>query len=493
MSTSSKNYFSELQAALTRPTAPAMTVCKTGHTLNAAALLEEVTKRSTALRNAGITKGAVVAVYGLPQDKLILSLLALWSLGAVAVPLEKSLLSYPAADYLALSRATHIILDPQENPLSLTANIPVIDGDYAIQKVPAPPAPVELPANLAMMAFTSGTTGKPKAVLLSHDNLIAAASSMQQVVSGYPGQRVLVALPIAHMYGMSVVLSYLLGGGHIILQQPTTDGQLILTTALEHKAQVLPLQPPHVQAILKDHDRLAQLKGQIECFATASGNVRTADLELIAKLLGDIRLVVYFALTEVPRAVACINPHKLPTHKRHAIGHPAPFMNAILEQLGPNTNELVLEGAMVALGYLTAAGETSFFHGKFPTGDLVLSCDDNLLYWNGRRSDAVEYKGTLINPWPLENMVMNVSGITGAILTTAIDRANLIMLYESEIPLPSDAQAELEQKISTQAGQSVYARHVEKLPRTANAKLSRNPVLLLPLLGTIQATSSKAG
>jgi|GEM_PF-2307807 len=491
MSISDKNYFSELQSVLQLPDAPALTICKTGSTLSAGKLLHEVDVHCTALRNAGIGEGTVVAVYGLPQDRLLISLLALWSMQAIAVPLEKSLLAYPVEEYLALSRATYIILDPQEQALHSSTNIVGISTDYVIEKITAPPAAAILPADVAMMAFTSGTTGKPKAVLLSHSNLIAAASSMQSVVCGEPGQRVLIALPIAHMYGMSVVLSYLLGGGHIILEQPTMDGQIILASAITYKVQILPLQPPHVAAVLKHQDMLAKLKGQIQCFATASGNVRVADLELIAALLGDTRIVVYFALTEVPRAVACINPHNLPEQKRNSIGRPAPFMNAILEPLGPNTNELVLEGDMVALGYLNAEGETSYFNGRFATGDLALCCDENLLYWNGRRSDAVDYKGVLINPWPLENTAMGTNGITGAILTLSIDHSRLIMLCEGEsIPLISTV-IELEAKLSEQAGHPVYVYHNHKLPRTANSKLSRNPELLLPLLSTAQTASDR--
>lgn len=269
---------------------------------------------------------------------------------------------------------------------------------------------------VAALLFTGGTTGKPKAVMLTHKNIISNILYQKLWFHREEGRdRVLGLLPFFHAYGFGSILGLtLMLGAHLILQV-RYDPRELLDLVKKYRITLLPLAPPIYTNLLKvfSQETLGQIKGIPEiCFSGAA----PLPVEVMKKWeeITKCPIVEGYGLTETSPVVAA-NPIR-GKKKPGSIGLPMPnTLVAIADPIEPRlvdgVGELVVSGFQVMKGYyrVEEENERAFFQccGRkwLRTGDIGYMDDEGYFFIIDRKKDVIKYKGHSVFPRTVEEVL----------------------------------------------------------------------------------------
>src|SRR5437667_6646571 len=248
---------------------PALIDGPSGRTLTYGALADGIRRVATALARRGFKKGDVFAIYSpnLPEYAIVFHAVA--SLGGTVTTVNPLYTAGELASQLKDCRARLLITVPTflDKAREAAAQTGVEDiyvfgtaeGARSFSELldaPPTPPPVAIdPVNdVVALPYSSGTTGLPKGVMLTHRNLVANLCQCQGMENWEcfgEGDTVLAALPYFHIYGMVVIMMLGLANGATIVSVPRFDFQEFLGIVQKYKLTVLPLVPPIVLAMVK--------------------------------------------------------------------------------------------------------------------------------------------------------------------------------------------------------------------------------------------------
>jgi len=259
-------------------------------------------------------------------------------------------------------------------------------------------APVD---DIAAIAGTGGTTGKPKGVMLSGHNLEAMSAI---TLMSYPfGQRpVYLALaPLTHAAGVLCFPIMTLGGRVVIMPKPDLAECLALIGQYRVTHTFL---PPTLIYMLLEHPNLAAADlTSLQCFWYGAAPISPVKLEEAMQKFGPV-MAQLFGQTEAPMMISTMAPadHFLPDgsiarHRLASAGRPSPLVTlAIMDETGAllpagERGEIVVRGPLVMPGYYKNPAATAevFAHGWHHTGDIGYLDDENFLYIVDRAKDMI--------------------------------------------------------------------------------------------------------
>lgn len=388
------------------------------------------------------------------------------------------------AGYLgALAGGHPVLLVPDGHPGALRSVTETYDPDVVLRPLPdgsgctveerrAVSAHVLHP-DLALLLSTSGSTGSPKLVRLSHENLQANAESIARYLAIREGDRTATTLPMHYCYGLSVVHSHLASGAALILTELSVADEefwdlfrsargtglagVPYTFDLLDRVGFPDMELPHLRYLTQAGGRLAP--------------ERVARYAELARRDGW-ELFVMYGQTEATARMAYLPPG-LAASRPGAIGVPVPggsFRLAPLpdgERAGEGTGELVYSGPNVMLGY--ADGPADLAQGRtvheLHTGDVARRARDGLYEIVGRRSRFVKILGLRIDPQRVE-AALEGHGV-GA-YCVGDDRELIVAVAEG-----SPAAAELRRLVTDACGlpgHLVRVAVLPELPRLATGK-----------------------
>jgi long-chain acyl-CoA synthetase len=238
------------------------------------------------------------------------------------------------------------------------------DNPVRIDPCVSSAAPTVLPGNLdesfqenlAAIFFTSGSTGAPKGVMLSHDNLISNAVAIQKYLSITSSDRALGLLPFFHAFGNSVLQSHLLAGATLVLAGNMIYPESVIEAMLRHETTSFSGVPDFFRVLLK-HTRLGNIKlPALRYAAVAGGALRTEMAEDVAARIFPAQLFVMYGQTEATARLSYLPPEFLST-KRGSIGRgiPGVFLEVVDgggKPISPGTvGQLRARGPGIMLGY----------------------------------------------------------------------------------------------------------------------------------------------
>jgi acyl-CoA synthetase (AMP-forming)/AMP-acid ligase II len=272
------------------------------------------------------------------------------------------------------------------------------------------------PDEIAVLLFTSGTTGEPKAAVLRHRHLTSYILTSVEYLSAGDDEAQLVSVPPYHVAGISAVLSSLYSGRRIAYL-PAFEPEAWVTTVRDQgvtQAMVVPTMLGRVLDVAADGD-LASLR-----HLSYGGGRMPVDLIVRAMdALPGVNFVNAYGLTETSSTISVLTPEDHQDHsKLGSVGRPLPTLELEIRDaegnpVGPGVmGEIHVRGEQVAGEYLGRSVLTD--DGWFPTNDLGHLDEDGYLYLDGRQDDVIVRGGENLSPGEIEETLIAHPAISDA-------------------------------------------------------------------------------
>ncbi|MGY1622700.1 AMP-binding protein [Geodermatophilus sp. SYSU D00965] len=399
-------------AARARPEAPA--VVAGDERLNWAELDAQVDRAAAGYAARGLRPGERVAVQ-LPNgtDWLRASLGALRA-GLVVVPVNTGYTD-PELEYLLQdSGAALLVAAGGRDPV---AGVPVLAGPPADDA--DPPEVAEDPAALSFLAYTSGTTGRPRGAMLSagalHANQVQCLAMDPAPVR--PDDRVLGVLPLFHVYGLNAGFGLVAATGACAVLLPAFDPAASLEVMAREEVTAVPAAPPVYQAWLAAADAAGSDAGLRRSFAAvrvATSGAAPLPEQVWTAMRERAAVTVWegYGLTEACPVVA--STLATGRAKPACIGGPIPGVELQLrdtalhepeEEAGDGPDEIWVRGPNLFSGYWPDGADGPDAEGWLATGDLAYADEDGDLHLVDRRSDLVLVSGFNVYPAEVERVL----------------------------------------------------------------------------------------
>jgi long-chain acyl-CoA synthetase len=280
--------------------------------------------------------------------------------------------------------------------------------------------------DLAMLIYTSGSTGFPKGVMMTHQNIDAAATSITTYLGNTSDDVILAVLPISFDYGLYQVLMAARLGMTLVLEKSFAFPQAILNRISEERVTGFPLVPTMAALLLKMRDLRPGQFPTLRYITNTAAALPPAHIARLQELFPTTTLFSMYGLTECKRCTY-LPPAELKTRPA-SVGIAIPGTEAYVVDdqarrlpFG-STGELVIRGPHVMKGYWEnpAATQQALRPGPLPqelvlyTGDLFRTDDDGFLYFVGRKDDIIKTRGEKVSPKEVENVLYALAGVQEA-------------------------------------------------------------------------------
>ncbi|MEX2375252.1 MAG: class I adenylate-forming enzyme family protein [Dehalococcoidia bacterium] len=462
-----------------------------------------------ALKARGVDRGHRVAIVMDNVAECAVALFGVWLADAVAVPLNAQIKPDKLEWVLRDAEVTALIserhLSPAYGPATEAIGLPTViatgtPGDdpkeaeaYADVLKGAPTDPREgraIPADLAVILYTSGTTGTPKGVMHTHHSLGFARDSVVEYLGLRSDDRLLCALPLSFGYGLFQLLPATAVGATVLLERNFTYPAEIFSRMRELEATTF-AGVPTVFAMMLAHDEKTPLRfPTVRLVTNAAAPLPEEFIEGIGRIFPSAELVKMYGQTECIRA--CYLPGQMAATHPGSVGKAIPGTELLLlnesgQEVGPHeTGVLHVRGANVMQGYWKDPDRTSrtLVPGPVPgermlrTGDQFQRDEDGLLYFVSRSDDIIKSRGEKVSPTEVENAIYRlpeveqslVLGIPDAVLGQAV--CALVTVKADCTLHPNQVKLVCRQHLE---GYMVpkHVVFVEELPRNERGKLSR--------------------
>jgi fatty-acyl-CoA synthase len=385
--------------------------------------LEERSNRlAGALAARGVGPGDHVAMLQYNGIEFVEAFLAIQKLGACAVPVNFRL-SREEVDYvLADSGARLAIADPELAARAGGVETLVVGPDYEAALAGAAP---ERPDHgvkgddLAFLMYTSGTTGRPKGAMLSHQNLIVNTTNWLYEVGARPGDVWLSGLPLFHIGGLNGLLPFLhLGALAVIEPSGGFDPGLSIARLAEHDVSMCFFVPTQWQEICSHPEVGTVDAGRLRKAMWGASQAPLPTLELLAATFPSVGIVNAFGQTEMS-SNTCFLKGEDAIRKMGSVGRPALGVEVrILDEEGADVprgevGEIVYRGPTVMQGYhgKPEATAEAFAGGWFHSGDLVREDEEGFIYVVDRLKDMLISGGENVYPAEVERALIVHPGV----------------------------------------------------------------------------------
>ncbi|OBI15738.1 hypothetical protein A5712_27860 [Mycobacterium sp. E2327] len=411
--------------------------------LTYAELFEQAARSGAAFVESGVRPGDRVAIWAFNCVEWVIAYLGLILAGAALVPINTRFKGREAADILLRSRARVLCTvtdfldtDYVEMLRAVRAELPdlhdivnlrgpVSTGAVAWQDFlgrSTSQARVEVDRrraaatrdDVADILFTSGTTGTPKGVVMTHGRSLHVAYDYVQQTDLRRGDRYLMVNPYFHMFGLKAGIIAAVGVGATMFPEPVFDAGSVLRHIEQHRISVMPGPPTLFQGILEHPDRRRTDLSSLRVAVTGATDIPIETMQRIFDAMPSLSILNGYGLTEAGTATGTSVGDDIETIVNTS-GRPRPGVEIrIVDKSGADVptgspGEIWIRSARVMLGYLddpagTAAALTA--DGYLKTGDLGILDEQRRLRIVGRIKDMFIVGGFNAYPVEIENALM---------------------------------------------------------------------------------------
>jgi acyl-CoA synthetase (AMP-forming)/AMP-acid ligase II len=344
--------------------------------------------------------------------------------------------------------------------------------------------PVDLINGICVLPYSSGTTGLPKGVMLSHANLVANLVQGGTLLALPKGSVTLAILPFFHIYGMMVVMNTYLWSGGTLVTLPRFDLEVSLRLISQHRMEKLLVVPPLVLALAK-HPMVDQFDlSSIRQLMSAAAPMGVELSEACAARMG-CEVMQGYGMTEASPITHLTPPG---SSRPGSVGQTAPMTQSrvvdpetLADMAVGEAGEVWVKGPQVMLGYLNnpdATARTITPDGWLRTGDLGRIDEDGYLWILDRVKELIKVKGFQVAPAELEAILIahpEVAdcAVIGAPDDEAGERPMAFVVRRAGAAISEDGvKAVLVGQVASYKQLSAV-RFVDTIPKTASGKILR--------------------
>jgi acyl-coenzyme A synthetase/AMP-(fatty) acid ligase len=479
-----------IRAALAAPELPAI-VAGT-RTLSYMDLMRDVAAISSRLAESGVEHGDVVAVSVDGLRAHVLITLAVARIGAASVPFNH--MNAQDMRFFAEACGVRSIVHDDADTAAIDAS--GIANRFSLKELASRPPRTVVPmvrcdpGELFRIAFSSGTTGRPKPLRFTHENMALRSHLIRTVFPGSPGERSMVALPVWLHFSLGSILRSLLSGGTLI-----ESGASVAATAEAIRAQQVNLvftSPVNAAGLVKfaqENRDYAAPPPDLRAICIGGARVAPA-MQALLRAHVCPNLYINYGMTEAGGLIAQADSALLQLHPA-TTGRLMPWVEMEAIDRAGNPLPFGTEGTLrvrsptLANGYCSPDPETEngFRDGWFYSGDVGTVTGDGLVFLRGR-ADVLNLGGTKVSAEEIESVIAQDPAILECAALTLPDLGQQQRLVAMVVaPQGFDAK-ELQTRCLTRFGAALIPGAiiaVESLPHNAFGKIQRRE---LPALAT---------
>lgn len=459
----------------------------------------EVRTLAAALAERGLARGDRVAIVLPNRLEGVVAWYATWLAGGVVVPLNAQARSRDFARWLAHADARFVVHEAGSEDVEAAlasmsdppARVVVAEpepGSAAMRfalPAGAPERSFRGPDDLAVVLYTSGTTGHPKGVMLGHANLAANVDAILRYLALGPADSTVTILPFYYSYGASVLHTHLAAGARLVIEPNLVFPHVVVETLARERASGFS-GVPSTFALLLDRVKLDKYDlSSLRYLTQAGGGMPPALTERVRAALPGARLFVMYGQTEATARLTYLPPDRL-EEKLGSVGVPVPGVEIEVRRddrsrAAPReAGHVWARGPSVMLGFWKdpEASLRVLVDGWLETGDMGHVDEDGFLFLAGRRSDMIKTGAHRIHPGEVEEVISELDGV-GEVAAVGVDDDVLGQVVKVFVVpraagqiAPDAIKAHCRQRLAVYKIPK-FIELVTSLPKTASGKVQR--------------------
>lgn len=490
-----------LRHAAERGQKPALIDGASGQTITYAQLAEKVGRVAASLHARGFKRGEVFAIFSPNIPEYALALYGVATLGGIITPINPLYTANEVAHQLKDAGAAYLLTVPalidkareaaEEAGIEeiyvvgeaegATPFASLLEGAGAIPEVTINPR-----EDIFALPYSSGTTGLPKGVMLTHYNLVSNLCQQEVIHPIQETDTLLCILPLFHIYGMAVILNMGLYRGATIVTMQRFDLERVLKVMQDYGVSYAHLVPPIILALTKqpvvdDYD-LSKLRTIFSGAAPLGESVTRACVERLG-----CQIRQGYGMTETSPVVH-MSPSDPEQIKHGAVGQCLPNTECKIvdmesgQELGHRQEgEICMRGPQMMKGYLNrpeATASTIDPEGWLHTGDIGYADEDGHFFIVDRAKELIKYKGFQVAPAELEALLLSHPAVQDAAVIPCPDEEageipKAFIVFRAAVQTTDE---ELMSFIAERVAPHKKIRRIERIeqiPKSASGKILR--------------------
>lgn len=459
-----------------------------GRTIGPEELPRLIAAYGTSLISAGLQAGDRVLIgCALSPSSALVYLGAIYA-GLVAVPVDERALIASAPMLVEATGAKAVWSEAglgREG--TYKPSVLCLEGDLASDIAEVMPPAVCAASDLAALMATSGTTGVPRFVMVSHGNLIANTEAIIRSQGLTANERAMLILPVSYCFGASLMHTHLYQGGGVVFDRRFMFPDKVLQAITQYDCTTFAGVPTVYNVLLRRSNiRKTPMPG-LRRFLQAGGGLAPERVSEMRELFPLVKFYVMYGATEATARISCMDPDRW-HEKPGSVGQPLHNLTiSIVDEQGNavqagQVGQLLVKGPSICSGYFNDMEETRrvFCGGWLRTGDLARRDEDGFLWIEGRGGAFLKIRGTRVSVADVEARVTAIPGVyeCGACAVDHPEAGEALVL----LIVPNQGAKLLTEEIrhSLPAHWTLDSiRLVSELPKTSAGKIARSELSAL--------------